>query len=98
MRALPHHQQGRAPAILDYQPVRVDGVDWREFAARALRNLGLLAGMLACVTVFLFLALAGMGMMVMAVAGLGWLGLGILSLAAGLAALFLAAWCLDAMR
>jgi hypothetical protein len=98
MRALPHQDEAGRPAILDYQPVRVDGVDWHEFAARALRNLWLLVTMLACVTIFLFLELAGMGMMVMAVAGVGWLGPGILSMVAGLGALLLAAWCLDSMR
>jgi hypothetical protein len=54
--------------------------------------------MLFCVTAFLFLMLAGMGLMVMAVSGLEWFGLGVCCFLMGLGALFLAGWCLDAMR
>ena len=98
MRALPHQDDRGQPATLDYRSVTADRGDWREHSAGALRNLGLLLGMLACVTAFLFLALAGLGMMVMAVTSVEWIGLGVCCVMLGMGALFLAGWCLDAMR
>src|SRR5687768_12791232 len=93
-----HDQGSSAPATLEYRPMAADRVDDREHVIGALRSIGLLVGMLVCVTAFLFLAIIGLGMMVMAVSGLGWMGLGVLCMMLGLGALFLAGWCLDAMQ
>ena len=84
--------------MLEYRPGAADRVDDREHVMGALRSIGLLVGMLVCVTGFLFSSIIGLGLMVMSVWGLHWLGMGVLCVMVGLLALYLAGWCLDAMQ
>jgi hypothetical protein len=100
MNVVSHEQErGRSsPAVLEYRSVAADRVDGREHFVGALRNVALLAGMLVCVTAFLFLALGGLALMVVAVSGWGWFGAGVFCMSLAMVALFLAGWCLDSMR